>query len=71
MPRYVIMCLKFINICLKYSQITISTFAMQTQTNFCLCFTKVIFFSVTPILSLIPLVGLSPNTKSFFMIGVR
>ena len=40
---------------------------MQTFVKVCICFTKANtnFSSASPILSLIPLVGRSPNTKWF------
>ena len=48
---------------------------MQSQTKFCLSFTKVDtkFFSAPPMLSLITLVGPSPNKRKFvfFIIGMR
>ena len=41
---------------------------MQTQTEFCLCFTKInTKFYAIPILPLISSVGSSPNTKKLFL----
>ena len=37
---------------------------MQTQTKFCLCFTKLNLFSYAPKLPLIPKVRPSPNIKN-------
>ena len=40
---------------------------MKTQAKFCVCCTKVsTFFSAAPVLSLIPSVGPSRNTKTLF-----
>ena len=60
--------LEFLNISFIYTQLSLITIVMQTETKFWHCFTKVNikFFHDALVLSLIPSVTPSPNTEKLF-----